>query len=123
VSEVGSVAEEAALLADALRERYGTTSSGADGADADDPHPGAAAHVATGSTCTGCPVCRANAALQSSAPELTAALGEAVVAVRGLVRAVRTAYAQPPGTSSGARERDAPRGSGSTSDEGQNAWG
>lgn len=104
MSEVGSVAEEAALLADALRARAGAHRRAASSSPAD------AASGTASQPCSGCPVCRTATALHTSGPELTQAFGEAVFAVRGLLRTVRTAYVTAPRSGTTVPERDSAAG-------------
>lgn len=87
---IGSVTEEAAKLADALREWAGRDERSSWLSIFDDQH------LATGAPeCVGCPVCRTVSAIRESAPQIRAGLEEALTSVSGLVRTVLMAYDEP----------------------------
>jgi hypothetical protein len=88
-TEPGSVADEAARLADALQEwaatHAGTPAAGLLGA--------LDGHVATGAAdCRLCPVCRLIAVARDAGPEVYDHLSDAMVAVLHAVRLLAEAY-------------------------------
>lgn len=83
---VGSVTEEAAKLADALRDWSGR-SEVVRLFDSD--------HMPTAAPeCQWCPVCRAIRALRDSGPELSSQLEEAVATLRGILQTVLVAHTE-----------------------------
>jgi hypothetical protein len=97
--EPGSLSEEAARLAEAVRGWARTT------------FPGLAEHVATGAPeCRYCPFCRLLTVLRGERPEVTERVAEAASAVADAVRAVADALARPAGSAwSAATERTGSR--------------
>jgi hypothetical protein len=88
-TETGSVADEAARLAEALQE-WATTHAGVPAAGLLGALDG---HVATGSAeCRLCPLCRLIALARDAGPEVYDHLSDAMVAALRAVRAMAAAY-------------------------------
>ncbi len=99
--EPGSVGEEAARLAEAIRGWAATTFPGLTS--------GLTEHLATGAPeCRYCPFCQLVAVLRGDRPEVTERVAEAAAAVADAVRAVADAVVRPAGAAwSAAADRDA----------------
>jgi hypothetical protein len=94
--EPGSVGEEAARLAEAVRGWARST------------FPGLTDHLATGAPeCRYCPFCQLVAVLRGDRPEATERVAEAASAVADAVRAVADALARPAGAWSGSTDEAA----------------
>jgi hypothetical protein len=97
--QLGSVAEEAAKLFEAL-QGWATESGGADGAAAAAAGFGARlkdidAHLATGGQdCTWCPICRAVALVRETSPEVRTHLATAASSLLQAAAGVLDAHAQ-----------------------------
>ena len=97
--QLGSVAEEAAKLFEAL-QGWATESGGADGAAAAAAGFGARlkdidAHLATGGQdCTWCPICRAVALFRETSPEVRTHLATAASSLLQAAAGVLDAHAQ-----------------------------
>lgn len=129
-SSPGSVEEEMALLADALRD---VAHEGAAAGDAPEPTPAWASRSATSdgvdgeasSTCRGCPFCQGSAWLHTVAPEVVRTLADVTSALSaGLQRTAERLAEQDhrSGPRRDGSERQGPRQAGDGNVPGETGW-